>query len=55
MCPKHCLEIDTSIINKMGYNPNRYKGEGCIGCGVCFYACPEPYAITVVKKEEDNG
>jgi NAD-dependent dihydropyrimidine dehydrogenase PreA subunit len=50
-CPKQCLEVDKSVINKMGYNPTRYKGDCCIGCGVCFYTCPEPFAITVYKKE----
>jgi Fe-S-cluster-containing hydrogenase component 2 len=27
-----------------------YTGEGCTGCGICFYACPEPGAIRVYKK-----
>jgi Fe-S-cluster-containing hydrogenase component 2 len=27
-----------------------YVGEGCTGCGICFYACPEPGAIKVYKK-----
>jgi NAD-dependent dihydropyrimidine dehydrogenase PreA subunit len=22
-------------------------GEGCTGCGICFYCCPEPGALTV--------
>ncbi len=52
MCPKGCLEIDTEVINKMGYNPVKFKGaDCCIGCGICFYTCPEPYSITVIKKE----
>jgi Fe-S-cluster-containing hydrogenase component 2 len=34
----------------MGYHPAKYSGEGCTGCGVCFYTCPEPGAITVFKK-----
>jgi len=37
----------------MGFHPARYKGEGCIGCGFCFYVCPEPFAITVYKKGYD--
>ena len=36
-------------MNKMGIKPVEYRGEGCIGCGICFYNCPEPYAIKVVK------
>ena len=27
-----------------------YKGSGCVGCGICFYNCPEPYAIRIVRK-----
>ena len=24
-------------------------GAGCTGCGICFFACPEPGGITVLK------
>jgi len=48
-CPPGVIEIETSIINALGYHPARYKGAGCNACGVCFYACPEPGAITVKK------
>jgi NAD-dependent dihydropyrimidine dehydrogenase PreA subunit len=34
----------------MGYHPVEYIGEGCTGCGVCFYVCPEPGTIKVYKK-----
>ena len=37
-------------LNRLGYHPTGYKGEGCTGCGSCFYQCPEPGAITVYKK-----
>ena len=47
-CPKKCLAISEDM-NKMGVKPVAYKGEGYIGCGMCFYNCPEPYAIKVVK------
>ncbi len=47
-CPKQCLELQTTM-NKMGIKPVGYTGEGCIGCAMCFYNCPEPYAIKVVK------
>jgi NAD-dependent dihydropyrimidine dehydrogenase PreA subunit len=33
----------------MGYHPSSYVGDGCTGCGICFYACPEPGAIAVYK------
>ena len=47
-CPRKCLELRAEF-NKMGVKPVSYKGEGCIGCAMCFYNCPEPYAIRVVK------
>ena len=36
-------------LNRYGYHPAIYLGSGCSGCGLCFYACPEPGAITVYK------
>ena len=27
--------------------------EGCIGCGACYYSCPEPGAIKIVEITED--
>ena len=48
-CPKQVIEIAEDI-NRKGFHPARYKGSGCTGCGICFYACPEPSAITVFKK-----
>ncbi|MEQ8225508.1 MAG: 4Fe-4S binding protein, partial [Candidatus Eremiobacterota bacterium] len=34
-----------------GYHHTQFKDEGkCIGCAICFYACPEPAAIAVYKK-----
>ena len=47
-CPRKCLEMGTAM-NKAGIKPVVYKGEGCVGCAICFYNCPEPYAIKVVK------
>ena len=36
-------------LNHQGYHPAEYSGHGCNGCGLCFYACPEPGAIRVYK------
>lgn len=48
VCPAHVL-VATKVLNKQGYHPVAYTGVGCTGCGFCFYACPEPGAITVFK------
>lgn len=50
-CPRNVLEI-ASKLNRMGYHPALYLGEGCTACGICFYACPEPGAITIYTLEE---
>lgn len=39
-------------INKRGFIPAEYSGEGCTGCFICFYNCPEPYAIEVHTAEK---
>lgn len=46
-CPVKCLELGQSL-NARGYQYVVYKGQGCIGCGNCFYSCPEPLAIEVI-------
>jgi NAD-dependent dihydropyrimidine dehydrogenase PreA subunit len=35
-------------LNHYGYRTAFYLGTGCTGCGICFLACPEPGAITVL-------
>ncbi|CUS80982.1 2-oxoglutarate ferredoxin oxidoreductase subunit delta [Candidatus Kryptonium thompsonii] len=48
-CPVDVLKISDKF-NSRGYHYAEYVGDGCTGCGVCFYACPEPGAITVYKR-----
>ncbi|NCC53528.1 MAG: 4Fe-4S dicluster domain-containing protein [Spartobacteria bacterium] len=45
-CPKDVLYMGTDF-NDRGYHYVKYKGEGCIGCGNCYYTCPEPSALEV--------
>jgi len=47
-CPKKCLRM-TGRLNSRGVHPVAYAGDGCTGCAVCFYTCPEPYAIEIEK------
>lgn len=54
-CPRGCLKIADDTYNRYGVKPALYKGEGCIGCGVCFYNCPEPYAIRIEKGEKGGA
>lgn len=51
-CPKSVLKIQENI-NKMGYFFATYTGDGCVGCGACFYNCPEPGTITIYEESEE--
>ncbi|MBD3387191.1 4Fe-4S dicluster domain-containing protein [candidate division KSB1 bacterium] len=48
-CPENVL-FEQKHLNRQGFHPAGYKGQGCTGCTFCFYQCPEPGAITVYKK-----
>ena len=45
-CPANVLALGEEL-NARGYHYAIYSGEGCIGCGNCYYTCPEPFAIEV--------
>jgi len=45
-CPRKVLRMAPRL-NRRGFAPAEYVGEGCTGCAICFYNCPEPYAIAV--------
>jgi len=53
-CPANVLARGAAL-NRQGYYAVTYAGAGCRGCGICFYVCPEPGAITVrVRKGDDD-
>ena len=52
-CPKKCITI-SSDINELGYQYAVFNSSGCTACGFCYYICPEPGAITVVKGDLGN-
>ena len=60
---ERCLEACSANVLKMGEELNSrgyryvvYSGDGCIGCGACYYTCPEPLAIEVhVPQKEKEG
>lgn len=45
-CPAQALKVGREF-NVRGYCYVVYKGEGCTGCGSCYYTCPEPNALEV--------
>jgi 2-oxoglutarate ferredoxin oxidoreductase subunit delta/2-oxoisovalerate ferredoxin oxidoreductase delta subunit len=36
-------------LNRYGYHPVTCSAAGCTGCGICFFVCPEPGAIAVLR------
>jgi NAD-dependent dihydropyrimidine dehydrogenase PreA subunit len=50
-CPAKCLRMSDAL-NWKGSRFAEYIGEGCTGCGICFYNCPEPYTIRIEKPGE---
>lgn len=52
-CKKNCIVIGTSF-NKIGYQYAQFKKKTCTACGLCYYVCPEPGAITVYKDDESS-
>ncbi len=49
-CTTSCISIGADI-NSLGYQYARFSDGSCNACGICFYVCPEPGAITVFKDE----
>ncbi len=47
-CPPKVLQLSPAL-NRYGYHPVAYRGNGCTACGICFFACPEPGAIVVLR------
>ena len=47
-CPPKVIGMSEGL-NHYGYRTATYAGRGCTGCGICFMACPEPGAITVLR------
>lgn len=45
-CRRGVLEMSNDV-NPRGYHYVIFTGEGCTGCGDCYYTCPEPLAIEV--------
>ena len=41
-CPKHVLELDTSVVNVLGYHPVMLTdASGCTSCAFCARVCPD--------------
>jgi pyruvate/2-oxoacid:ferredoxin oxidoreductase alpha subunit/NAD-dependent dihydropyrimidine dehydrogenase PreA subunit len=50
-CPKHCIDLGTTIEPRTGLASVVLDLEACNGCGLCFDACPEPYGLLPMLDE----
>jgi 2-oxoglutarate ferredoxin oxidoreductase subunit delta len=42
VCPKHCLALDESVVNALGYHPVRLTdAAACTSCALCARICPD--------------
>jgi 2-oxoglutarate ferredoxin oxidoreductase subunit delta len=49
-CPPKVLQLSARL-NRYGYHPAEYLGHGCTACGICFFVCPEPGGIAVLRMQ----
>jgi 2-oxoglutarate ferredoxin oxidoreductase subunit delta len=42
VCPKHCLALDETVVNALGYHPIRLTdAAACTSCALCARICPD--------------
>ena len=54
-CPKHCLALDSTIVNPLGYHPIRLTdARACTSCALCARICPDA-VFTVFAAPRSGG
>ncbi|HTS15248.1 MAG TPA: 4Fe-4S binding protein [Candidatus Sulfotelmatobacter sp.] len=42
VCPRHCLALDESVVNVLGYHATRLTdADACTSCALCARICPD--------------
>lgn len=42
VCPKHVLESDVTVVNRLGHHPIRLTDpDACTSCALCARICPD--------------
>ena len=57
LCVENCkpgVLLLSNLFNVLGYQYAEYKGAGCTGCEACYYTCPEPSALSVIKEVKEK-
>jgi NAD-dependent dihydropyrimidine dehydrogenase PreA subunit len=52
-CAQKSLELSPEL-NHYGVHPAQQRTDGCSGCAICYFVCPEPGAIAVYQRVEQN-
>ena len=54
VCPRHVLELDSSIVNALGHHPIRLTdAAACTSCALCVRVCPD--AVFTVYGPQKGG
>jgi 2-oxoglutarate ferredoxin oxidoreductase subunit delta len=52
-CPHHVLELDTAVVNRLGYHPVRLTDPaGCTSCVLCARVCPDAVFTVFAPRKE---
>ena len=55
-CPRHCLELDTSVVDLLGYHPVRLTDPAeCTSCAICARVCPDAVFTVYAPPKEDRA
>lgn len=52
-CPKHCLALDETTVNVLGYHPVRLTdASACTSCAICARICPDTVFTIYARPRE---
>jgi len=52
-CPHHVLELDRSLVNRLGYHPVRLTdAAACTSCAICARVCPDAVFAVYARPRE---
>lgn len=52
-CPKHVLELDTTLVNGLGHHPIRLTdAASCTSCALCARICPDAVFAVYARPRE---
>jgi 2-oxoglutarate ferredoxin oxidoreductase subunit delta len=56
ICPRHCLELDLSVVNALGYHPVRLTdAAACTSCALCARICPDAVFAVYARPKVDRA